>query len=279
MSIQALKDKVIIVTGGSGGIGRSIVKKLARYEARIVSVYHNNLPYDQSLKNNNLFKADLTKTEEWDALLSFIQKTFGKIDVLINCSGQLEPGPFFSLADHQIERMIKTNLTSAIIGMHKVLKVMTNQGFGHIINIGSLGGIVPMPYSAVYSATKFGLRGFTLSLTEELKGTGVRISLISPGSVKTRMLDYEAASKETAIAFINNPVSPVLLANAVLKILNKPKSELIIPGQLSILSRLLSFSPSVFSGLYNFLHKIGIIRKRAYMKRYFNLTLAKGEAK
>jgi short-subunit dehydrogenase len=279
MSAQTLKDKLIIVAGSSGGIGSSVVKKLAGYEASIVSIYHNNFPDDQSLENINLFKADLTKTEDWDVLLSFIQKTFGKIDVLINCAGQLEPGPFFLLADHQIEKMIKTNLISAITGTHKVLKIMTNQGFGHIINIGSLGGIVPMPYSAVYSATKFGLRGFTFSLAEELKGTGIRISLISPGSVTTKMLDYEAVSKETAIAFISKPISPVLVANAVMKILHKPKSELIIPIQLSVLSRLLSFSPSVFSGLYNFLHKMGIKRKRAYLKRYSNLTLAKGEAK
>lgn len=278
MSAQTLKNKVIIVTGGSGGIGSSIVKKLAGYEASIVSVYHNNFPEDQYLENINLFKADLTKPENWDALLSFIQKTFSKIDVLINCVGQLEPGSFSSITDFQFERMIKTNLISVITGTHKVLKVMTNQGFGHIINIGSLGGIVPMPYSSVYSATKFGLRGFTFSLADELKGTGIGTSLISPGSVTTKMLDYEAANKETAIAFISKPISPVLVANAVMKILRKPKAELIIPGQLSVLSRLLSFSPSIFSALYNFLHKMGIKRKRAYLERNCNLTLAKGEA-
>jgi short-subunit dehydrogenase len=279
MSAKTLKDKVIIVTGGSGGIGSSIVEKLACYDASIVSVYHNNFPGDQYLENVNLFKADLTKPEDWDELFLFTKEMFGKFDAIINCAAQLEPGYFLSLTEFQIERMIKTNFVSAITGTHKALKIMTNQGFGHIINIGSIGGIVPMPYSAVYSATKFGLRGFTFSLAEELKGTEVRISLIAPGPVTTKMLDNEASKKETAIAFISKPIIPTLVANAVIKILYKPKVELIIPGQLSSLSKLLSFSPSVFSGLYKFLHKTGIKRKRDYFEHYCNSKLTKGEAR
>ena len=79
-----------------------------------------------------------------------------------------------------------------------------------------------MPYSAIYSATKFALRGFTFSLAEELKGTGTKISLITPGSVVTKMLDYEAKCENSAISFVSKPISPAKVADAVLRVIHKP---------------------------------------------------------
>jgi short-subunit dehydrogenase len=156
---------------------------------------------------------------------------------------------------------------------------MKIQDFGHIINIGSLGGIVPMPYSAVYSATKFALRGFTFSLVEELKGTGVRISLITPGSVITKMLDYEAQGDNSAISFVSKPISPAKVADAVLRVIHKPRIEFIIPRSQSISSKLLVFSPKVFSVAYKLLHRLGLSGKRKYLNRYCNFSLMKGIAR
>jgi short-subunit dehydrogenase len=158
----------------------------------------------------------------------------------------------------------------------KVLAIIKKQNHGLIINIGSLGGIVPMPYSAVYSATKFALRGFSFSLAEELKGTGVNLSLITPGSVLTKMLDYEAQNDKSSISFLSNPISPNKVADAVIKVINKSKIELIIPLSQSFGSKLLVFSPSLFSFLYTILHRVGISRKRKYRNRYCNFILMKG---
>ncbi len=158
MSNNSLKNKVIIVTGGSGGIGNAIVNKLSDYDANVISVYNNNHPYEQSNDNIICFKANLRRSEDWDRLLAFTLNKYGKIDVLINCAGLLEPGNFLSLQEDQLRKMIDINFTSVLIGIQKTLMIMKKQGFGHIINIGSLGGIVPMPYSAIYSATKFALK-------------------------------------------------------------------------------------------------------------------------
>ena len=92
MSIHSLKNKVIIVTGGSGGIGNAIVNKLTDCNANVISVYNNNYPYEQSNDNVVYVKANLSKSEEWDRLLAFTLNKYGKIDVLINCAGLLEPG-------------------------------------------------------------------------------------------------------------------------------------------------------------------------------------------
>jgi short-subunit dehydrogenase len=276
MSNNSLDYKVVIITGGSGGIGSAIVNKLSNHGASIVSVYNRNHPDDQSDENIIHVKANLTKSEDWDRLLAFTLNKYGKIDVLINCAGLLEPGDFLSLQDDQLKKMIDINFTSVLYGIQKTSMIMNKQGFGHIINIGSLGGIVPMPYSAVYSATKFALRGFTFSLYEELKGTGINISLITPGSVVTKMLDYEAQGINSAISFVSKPISPVKVADAVLRVIHKPRVELIIPRNQSIPSKLLVFSPNIFSGLYSILHKIGIVKKRKYLKRYCDFSLAKG---
>lgn len=273
---KSLKNRVIIVTGGSGGIGSAIVNKLSNYGASVISVYNRNYPDDQSDENIIHVKANLRRSEEWDRLLAFTLNKYGRIDVLINCVGLLEPSSFLSLEKEQAKRMIDINFTSTLIGIQKTLTIMKKQEFGHIINIGSLGGIVPMPYSAVYSATKFALRGFTFSLAEELKGTGIKLSLVTPGSVITKMLDYEAQDDNSAISFVSKPISPVKVADAVLRVIHKPRVELIIPRSQSIPSKLLIFSPNIFSGLYKILHRIGISEKRKYLNRYCSFTLPKG---
>lgn len=273
---HSLKNKVVIVTGGSGGIGSAIVNKLSFCGAKAISVYCRNLPADQTDENVFWIQADLARSEDWDKLLSFTLKKFEKIDVLINCAGLMEPGDFLSLQENQFRKLININFISTLIGIQKTLTIMKRQEFGHIINIGSLGGIVPMPYSAVYSATKFALRGFSFSLAEELKGTGIKMSLITPGSVITKMLDHEAHGNNSAMSFVSKPISPVKVADAVLKVIHKPRVELIIPRSQSFGSKLLIFSPNIFSSLYKILHRIGISEKRKYLNRYCNFTLMKG---
>jgi 3-oxoacyl-[acyl-carrier protein] reductase len=279
MSIQLLKNKVVIVTGGSGGIGNAIVNRLSNCEANVISVFHHNLPANISDENVFWFQSDLTRSEEWERLLNYTLEKFRKVDVLVNCAGILEPGEFCSIDISQLRKMVELNLTSVLIGILKTSVIMKDQGYGHIINIGSLGGIVPMPYSSVYSATKFALRGFSLSLFEELKGTNVKVSLITPGSVITKMLDYEAQAENSAISFLGKPISPAKVAESVLKLINKTKVELIIPRSQSISSKLLVFSPKVFSVAYKLLHRLGLSGKRKYLNRYCNFSLMKGAAR
>ena len=276
MSYNSLINKVVVVTGGSGGIGSSIVNKLSHHGAKVISVYYKNYPDDRLLENVFCMKANLEKPEDWERMLSFTFHKFGRIDVIINSAGVLAPGNFLSVTEDQIKKMIEINFSSVLIGIHKTLALMKNQGFGHIINIGSLGGVVPMPYSSVYSATKFALRGFSFALAEELKGTGIRLSLITPGSIVTKMLDVEAMDNDTAISFVSKPINPAEVANAVLKVIRKPKIELIIPRSQSIPAKLYTLSPMIFSKLYKLLHKIGILRKKSYLNRYCTFTRVKG---
>ena len=265
---KELLDKVILVTGGSGGIGNAIVNQLSNSGAKVISTYNHNIPVSVSDKNTHWIKANLINPEDQDNVISFTLKNFGKIDIVVNCAGILEPGNFLSLSNEKLKEMIDLNLTSVLMIIQKILVVMKDQGFGHIINIGSLGAIVPMPYSAVYCATKFALRGFSFSLSEELKGTGINFSLVTPGSVITKMLKHESQSEDSAISFTSKPITPIKAANTVLKVIQKPSIETIIPSSQSIPSKLLAFSPALFSKLYKILHRMGVAGKKKYILRF-----------
>ena len=275
MSYKSMKNKVIIVIGGSGGIGNAIVNKLASCDANVVAVFNQNLPYYSSYKNILWLQADVTNPDDIDKLLSFTLQKYGKIDVLINCAGILEPGEFSSLEEIYLRKMIELNITSTFIITKKILSLMKIQGFGHIINVGSLGGIVPMPYSAVYSATKFALRGFSFSLAEELKRSEVKISLVSPGAVDTKMLDDEANDNNATISFVSNPLNPNEVADIILKVIRKPKTEVIIPRNHAFGSKIINFSPVLFHHIYKILHRIGLSGKKRYLNRYGNFNLVK----
>ncbi|MBT8392419.1 MAG: SDR family NAD(P)-dependent oxidoreductase, partial [Ignavibacteria bacterium] len=239
------------------------------------AVYNQTHPDFKVDRNISLIKADLSKSEEWERVLDFVSQKYGKLDALINCAGILIPGDFLNQSEKQITKMINTNFTSTIIGTQKTLQLMKRQKFGHIINIGSIGGIIPMPYSTVYSTTKFAIRGFTHSLSQELKSSDVKISLVSPGPVNTKMLLLEADHYKTSIAFLNKALKPEKVADSIIKIINKPKTEVILPSTLSFTSRVFFVFPEFFSMVYKFIEKIGSWRKKFYLKKQFDLSLQK----
>ena len=143
---------------------------------------------------------------------------------------------------------------------------MLAQKHGRIINVGSLGGIVPMPFETLYSAAKFAVRGFTLSLQEELRGTGVSVSLISVGSVRTNMLDAEARDDHSTISFVNRPLDPLRVATAVWSNILKPKREVILPavtGRLSFLLNMFSGLRSLAWPVLNFVGRRNLTRYRS----------------
>jgi short-subunit dehydrogenase len=112
-------------------------------------------------------------------------------------------------------------------------------------------------------------------LAEELKGTGIKISLISPGAVVTKMLDDEAFDYNTAISFVGKIVNRVDVADVILKVIRKPKAEVIIPRGQAFGSKIITFSLVLFHHIYKILHRIGLSGKKKYLNRYIDLTLIK----
>jgi len=277
MKNNIIKDKVVIVTGGSGGIGNEICKQLVTLGAQIIIVSRSN-SYSAKLQNkitrtnpNNIFiEKDLRVYDAWEELIETVLMKFSRIDILINSVGIIIPGTIESLRINEIENYLNTNMLSIIYGARAVIPVMKKQKHGHIINVGSLGGIVPMPYETMYCATKFGVRGFSLSLAEELKNTGINVSLISPGSVKTKMLDLEATDDKSTLSFVNNAYDPKTIADATLKLIQNPQSEVILPSYVKRLSLLVSKYPKLFAKIYPLLNALGRNGLKNYRIKHLN---------
>ena len=260
--MKNLSGKVVVIAGGSGCIGSEVYKKLLLLDAKVTGISRTENMYLKKFSENNNKEynwiiSDLSSMSGWESTLTKIKDKFGKIDVLVNCVGVLIPGKIETLTYQQIDQVISTNFTSIILAFKSIIPLMREQRFGHIINIGSLGGIVPMPYEALYSATKFAVRGFILSLRKELAGTGSNISLVSPGPVLTKMLAVESADPDSTIAFVKYPLKSDLVAEKIIHLILHPKTELILPSGIKTAAFLLNIFPDLFNLFYPVLNYLG----------------------
>ncbi len=270
-AMESIKNKIIIVAGAAGGIGAATAHRLAVQGAGLVIAGRENPSMTALLEELRTEGADctmccgdLTRYDSWSRLLEFVYRRYGRLDALIHCIGILRPESFLELEAADITLQIETNLSSVVYGVRATLPLMRSQHHGHIVVIGSLGGIVPMRHSPLYSATKFAVRGFCFSLFEELKSTGITVSLLSPGPVQTRMLDLEARNDDSAVSFINKPVKPERIAAAVVKVLVHPRREVIMPRVTGILSLLCNLAPGLFPLAFSLLQSVGNARLSRY---------------
>lgn len=187
--------KVVIVTGGSKGIGAGIVRLLANSGYSVVLNYNKSenvaIQIQKELTTSGkiveIYKADVRKREEIKKLVEFTLKKFGKIDILINNAGISQSKLFTDISDEDWNNMIQTNLTSAFYASQEVLKVMVQKKQGCIINISSVYGTTGASCEVHYSVAKAGLDGMTKSLAKELGLSNIRVNSIAPGLIDTDM--------------------------------------------------------------------------------------------
>lgn len=188
-------NKVVIVTGGSKGIGANIVRELASSGDNVILNYNKSEEAAKAIqeeltvsgKNVDIFKADITKREEVKALIDFAINKYGKIDVLINNAGISQIKLFTDLTDEDWNNMLQTNLTGAFYTSQEAAKYMINQKEGSIINISSIWGSIGASCEVHYSAAKAGLDGMTKALAKELGPSNIRVNAIAPGIIATEM--------------------------------------------------------------------------------------------
>jgi len=259
-----LKNKVVVITGAAGGIGEKLAALLAGQQPRLVLTDIRTDKLEESAKaiktegvDVRIVEHDVRRPESWTVLLSKVLKAFGKIDILINNAGVVQPAAAWDISLEKIEQQLDVNLLGTIYGCRAALRVMKSQNFGKIVNVASLGGIVPMPGEAVYCATKFGIRGYSLSLAAELQDTPIDIGVVLPDSVDTPQLAYELRHDEAVMSFIGIPLKPEKVARGILKAVNKKKREVLIPAGMGFLCRTAMAFPSLFFLLLPLLKKIG----------------------
>jgi 3-oxoacyl-[acyl-carrier protein] reductase len=191
-SEDALAGKVALITGASRGIGFAIARRLGKMGARVSICARDQAKLDQTasvLRGEGIetlaIRADVARSDQISALIQKTQQELGPIDILVNNAGIGLFGPFHEFGEADWNAVLDTNLKSVFLMSRAVAPEMMRRQTGHIVNISSLAGKNTFANGAIYCASKWGLMGLSGSMAEDLRGYGVRVSAICPGSVAT----------------------------------------------------------------------------------------------
>lgn len=200
------KNKVVVVTGGASGLGLAIAKELVQQGASLIIVGRRQHLLDEAVASlgagASAMRADVSKVAELDALFSRVKTLHGRIDVLIANAGMGEVEPLGSITEAGFDRAFETNVKGVTFTLQGALPLM-GEG-GSIVIIGSTASMNPGPGLSVYGATKAALRALVRSWILDIKGSGVRINLLSPGPVDTQSLRAMLAENaEQVIGMLN----------------------------------------------------------------------------
>ena len=219
----ALPGSTCLVTGASGGLGATIARRLHREGARLV-LSGRRLDQLESLArelggDTGVVAADLARLEDVQRLAA----DAGQVDILVANAGLPANGELADLDVDDIARAIDINVRSTLVLTRLLLPRMLEQGSGHVVLIGSLAGLAATPRSSVYNASKFALRGFGHALREELRGTGVGVSLVSPTFVSDAGM-----WADTGIRAAHREVRPEQVGDACVQAIRKNRAEILV---------------------------------------------------
>jgi len=268
---SALRGKTAVITGAAGGIGTAVADLFHSLGVMLVLADINKDSAEKAAGKYGdsalAVQCDVTEKDQVKTLFRKAKKRFGNIDILVNNAGIIRPGPFESSRYPDIDREVAVNLAGAMYCTREAVPYMLKSGGGAIVTVSSLAGIIPETFSAVYSATKFGLRGFSLTLNVELKNKGIHAAAVFPDSVDTPMLQYEAAHNGSPLTFLSDPQPPSAVAKAVLKAILKKKIEIYVPWYQGPVCKLASFLPGIIPVVWPFLEKSGEKKKHEFDKK------------
>lgn len=191
-----MQTKVALVTGGTGGIGTAICRRLARQGCRVVAGFHPAEPeaagvWQKARREEGLDIAivpgDVASFESSRDMVREVESRTGAVDILVNCAGITRDKTLRKMDKEQWYAVINTNLNSAFNVTRHVIESMVTRQFGRIVNIASVNGQKGQFGQTNYSAAKAGLHGFTMALAQEVAARGITVNTVSPGYVSTPM--------------------------------------------------------------------------------------------
>lgn len=233
MSVQDnIRNKVVIITGASSGLGEATARLLAQRGAKLVLAARRKERLDEiaaELRQSGALvttvAADVSRRADVDAIAAAALRDFGRIDVLVNNAGIMPLASLDKLKVDEWDRMIDVNIKGVLYGIAAVLPGMRERGRGHVINLSSVAGFkVFAPIGTVYSATKFAVRAISEGLRAEASA-GIRSTIISPGAIDSE-LKHTTSDADTAAgvkAFYEaNQISADAVARAIAYAIEQP---------------------------------------------------------
>ena len=195
-----MSDRVALVTGGVGELGRSICERLVRQGCRIAALDivlgedgEDGRSWRARLAGEGcdvaLIEGDVTDIDSCARAVARTEREVGPVDILVNCAGIVRDAALGKLGKEEWDAVLTTNLDSVFNVTKQVIGGMTRRGFGRIVNISSLNGVKGQFGQTNYSAAKAGMHGFTMALAQEVARKGVTVNTVSPGYMNTRMVE------------------------------------------------------------------------------------------
>jgi len=226
-----VKDKVVLILGGAGGIGSATAKDLAAKGAKIAVADINEAKAEdvvRAIRNaggeSRVYPVDVTRKEQVGATVAKVARDFGSLDTLINCAGIMFVRPLIEINTVEWETTVDLNIKGALWAIAGVLPLFMRQQRGHIINLSSVHGLkVFSPGGAVHSASKFALRALSEGLRAELATTPIRSTLITPGAVDTG-IQHKTTGSDSArmLEIYKSAIPPEAVARAIAFAMEQP---------------------------------------------------------
>ena len=226
-----IKDKVVIITGASSGIGEATAKELASKGAKVILAARREDRLKQlqaeiqTSGGQAIYKVtDVSSRQGMEELAAYALKEFGQIDVLVNNAGIMPLSPIHQKKVDEWDSMIDVNIKGVLYGIAAVISHMRERKEGHIINVSSIAGHLVFEASAVYSGTKFAVRAITEGLRMEEAVNNIRTTIISPGTITTELLESvsDPDLKSHLVEVTKIGIEPASIARSVAFAIEQP---------------------------------------------------------
>ena len=248
--------KVVLITGASSGIGRVAAKHLAAEGMRVAMAARRLEMLQQTAGEITAvggeaiaLQTDVRSSEEIRSMVKATLERWGKIDVLVNNAGVIYDRPVVALKPDQLREEVAVNLTAVIECSQAVLPSMVRHGSGHIINVSSIAGLIGLPGTSLYSATKFGVIGFSEALMREVRRYHIRVTAFCPGYVTTNFSPFleKVSAGEKGVRKPAGLMSPEYIAKRLSQVIHHPRRQVILPYFWSLLAAGARMSPDIAS--------------------------------
>ncbi|MEH6467114.1 MAG: SDR family oxidoreductase [Pseudomonadales bacterium] len=255
--IAGFEGKTVIVTGGAAGIGRGLCELLAHNKAIVYAADVN----EEGLKNLTAADESITpvilnvsQQQDFQQAIDLVLADHGRLDIIINNAGIALAGDFNDTSIAEMEKIVNINLWSVFYGTKLAYAQMIKQGHGHIVNVSSSGGAMPVPNQTMYSGIKHAVLGFSHSLREEAANYGVKVSTVLPGMVQSdlwdtavNIKDYDMKKNMESTGL--KPITAYQAAFEILKGINNNDRSIIFPRINKLILALYRFMPNLLTKL------------------------------
>ena len=239
---ESLAGTVVAITGGARGIGRATAEALVARGAKVAIGDLGPGVAEQAageIGGGTVgFELDVTDRDSFARFLDDAESGLGELDVLVNNAGIMYVGPFLSQDDAAVARQTDVNLHGVMFGMRLALARMVERGRGHVVNVASAASFVGPPGEAMYGATKHAVRGLSEAVREELRGSGVDLTVVFPGLVQTELAAGTQPNRG------GRWIGPERVGEAIARAIARPRAEVFVPREIAVLLRLYASLPA-----------------------------------